>query len=168
MTNDLALYKFGLFLISILAVILTLTLAFERKDIKATDWLLAGFTGLLAVFTALLVHVSSQQAEILSVTNEMSERPWVSLVGLPVITSPLILSPPGFTEVPPGWDAASVELKLEVTNSGHSPARRVAVMANLYETGSDLLREQEALWCRIYQAGPFWGTNFRDDLVPWR
>jgi hypothetical protein len=101
MTDDLALCKFGLFVIGAFAVMLALTLAFERKDTKITDWLNLLFTFSLAVFTGALVYVASQQTKILSATNEMSQRPWVSLVGLPVITSPLEISPmPGFPRVP--------------------------------------------------------------------
>ena len=73
MTSDLALYKFGIFIIGALAVMLALTLAFERRqflfDTKITDWLGAAFTFALAVFTWALVNVASKQTDILSHTD---------------------------------------------------------------------------------------------------
>jgi hypothetical protein len=160
MTDDLALYRFGLFLIGAFAVMLALMLAFERKDMKITDWLLVAFTGAL-------VYVAYQQAEILSATLEMSERPWVSLVGLPVITSPLDLSPmPGFPRVP-GFDGISVGLNLEVTNSGHSPARRVGVVANLFDgSQTNLLRDQETLCAEFTKPVASTGQLFETTLFP--
>jgi hypothetical protein len=167
MTDDLVLFKFGLFFISAFAVVLALTHAFERKDIKITDWLNLFFTLALAAFTGALVYVSYKQTEILSVTNEMSQRPWVSLVGLPVITSPLDLSPmPGFPRVP-GFDGVSVGLNLEITNSGHSPARRVGVVANLFDSDqANLLREQETLCAQFTKPVPSGGQSFEVTLFP--
>jgi hypothetical protein len=73
MTSDLALYKFAIFLLGAFAVMLTLTLAFKRRqfffDTKITDWLGAAFTFALAVFTWALVNVASKQTEILSHTD---------------------------------------------------------------------------------------------------
>jgi hypothetical protein len=73
MTSDLALYKFGLYLIVALAVMLALTHVFERRsffyDTKVTDWLVAAFTFALAAFTWALVNVASKQTEILSHTD---------------------------------------------------------------------------------------------------
>jgi hypothetical protein len=74
MTSDLALYKFGLFLLGIFAVMLTLTLAFKRTpffaDIKITDLLGAVFTLALAGFTLALVAVAARQTDILSNTDK--------------------------------------------------------------------------------------------------
>jgi hypothetical protein len=155
MTDDLALYKFGLFVIGALAVMLALTLAFERKDTKIT------------VFTAALVYVAYQQTKILSATNEMSQRPWISLVGLPVITSSLDVSPmPRFPRVPDS-DGISVGLNLEVTNSGHSPARRVGVAASLFDISqTNLLREQETLCAEFTKPNPSRGQIFETTLFP--
>jgi hypothetical protein len=171
MTDNLALYKFGLLLLGVFAVMLVLTLAFDRKsffsEAKITDWLGLIFTFALAAFTLALVRVGSKQTEILSATNEMSERPWVSLVGLPVIISPLDLVPmPGFSRVP-GYDGISVGLDLEVTNSGHSPARRVGVVANLFDgSQTNLLRDQEALCAEFMKPVASGGQIFETTLFP--
>jgi hypothetical protein len=73
LATDLALTKFGLFIIIAFAAMLTLTLAFKRKpffsDTKITDWLGAAFTLALAAFTWALVNVVSRQTEILSHTD---------------------------------------------------------------------------------------------------
>jgi hypothetical protein len=74
MSSDLALYKFGLFLLCPFTVMLVLTLVFEKKsffyDTKITDWLGATFTFALAAFTLALVNVASKQTEILSNTDK--------------------------------------------------------------------------------------------------
>jgi hypothetical protein len=71
--TDLALTKFALLLVGAFALMLVLTLAFNRTsffaDTKITDWLAALFTSALAAFTWALVDVASKQTEILSHTD---------------------------------------------------------------------------------------------------
>jgi hypothetical protein len=117
-------------------------------------WAYTAITAAILVVGLYSLHISNQSLALNQRQFEMSQRPWVSLVGLPVITSPLDISPlPGFPRVP-GFDGISVGLNLEVTNSGHSPARRVGVVAKLFdESQTSVLRDQESL-CEIKKPVP--------------
>jgi hypothetical protein len=123
-------------------------------------WTYTVITAVILVVGLCSLHLNQQQFE-------MSERPWVSLLGRPVITSALDLSPmPGFPRVP-GFDGASVGLNLEVTNSGHSPARRVGVMVDLFdESQTDVLDAQKALCDELKKPIPPGGEIFETTLFP--
>jgi hypothetical protein len=73
MTDDIALYRFGLFFIGMFTMVIILSNAFKEssffRDIKLTDWLTAGFTAALAVVTWTLANIASKQTEILSHTD---------------------------------------------------------------------------------------------------
>jgi hypothetical protein len=131
-------------------------------------WAYTVITAVILVVGLCSLHVSNQSLDLNQRQFEMSQRPWVSLVGLPVITSPLDLSPtPGFPKVSGGFDGASVGLNLEVTNSGHSPARRVGVVANLFdESQTNVLRDQEALCAGFTKPAPSGGQIFETTLFP--
>jgi hypothetical protein len=129
-------------------------------------WAYTAITAVILVVGLYSLHISNQSLDLNQRQFEMSQRPWVSLVGLPVITSPLDLSPTGFPRVP-GFDGASVGLNLEVTNSGHSPARRVGVVANLFdESQTNVLRDQEALCVEFTKPVPSGGEIFETTLFP--
>ncbi len=129
-------------------------------------WTYTAITAVILVVGLYSLYISNRSLALTQQQFEMSQRPWVSLVGLPVITSPLELSPPGFPRVP-GWDSATVGLNLEVTNSGHSPARRVVVAVNLYDRSqTDLLRDQEALCAGFTKPVPSGGEIFETTLFP--
>ena len=114
--NDLALSKFGIFLVGTLAVMLALTMAFNRREFffgtKITDWLGVVFTLALAAFTYQLSQVASTQTTILDRTDkalnaakdaqinsaktaeklrlfiEATERPWIGPTAAAIVGTP--------------------------------------------------------------------------------
>jgi hypothetical protein len=167
--SDPALAKFGLFLVSALAVMLILTIVFRRTEFffgtKITDWLGAVFTLALAGFTYELTHIASRQTEIMSHTDialnlaasaesasaqtaeklrlftEATERAWIS-------ASDIGVSGVKWNEENEGGaDAARLQVWVNLKNTGRSPALSVELQAIAY-AGLDLpplLTKQQAL-----------------------
>jgi hypothetical protein len=121
-------------------------------DAKLTDWLTVLFTAALAAFTWQLATVASRQTAILASTdnalhksadaaaqasvavqkaaaaadaanrlNTTVQRPWVS--GMPFVAEPLTYDVNG----------ARISLGFELSNTGHSPAQNVRVLAEAFQ-----------------------------------
>jgi hypothetical protein len=118
------------------------------------------FTGWLVAWTALLFIATVANVVVLNHTDEKigvqakiaadqakimrnqldvmeaDQRPWISMVAMPKIASPLHM-------ITSSW--ATVDLTFTIKNSGRLPARRVAIALKIvgYPRSTDLLGEQQ-------------------------
>jgi hypothetical protein len=119
-------------------------------------------------YAAIQARATRQSVSISQKEFEMNERPWVSPVGMPAIRSLLDLTPmPGFPKIAGGYDGVSLGLDITVKNSGHSPARRIGLVANFVQsTDPNVFETQKKLCAQFQEPAPPKGIIFETTLFP--